>query len=367
MQRMIEVQVLYPEQYDLWMSVLEQTFQYDFYHLPSYHALAEEFGEGKAHLFVYSEESYTITVPLLLRSVGEVPGLTHSGEGWRDATSVYGYAGPIASHTDIPAMVLRNFHGTLYEHLKERNVVSVFSRLHPLVDQKWMLSGLGEYKPIGRTVSIDLTLPIDVQRALYRRDHKNDINKLRRLGVTCLHDQDKMYLNDFVDIYHETMCRVNASPEYFFDPIYFEKLISKLDSNFHLFVCLLQNKVICAGSYTLCDGIVQGFLGGSRNEFSRLSPMRLLTDSVRLWANECGEHVFHLGGGVGGREDSLFHFKAGFSNQRHQFAVWNWILFPKVYNQLCEEKNYWNKQHGLEPASDKYFPAYRCPTIPVRL
>src|SRR5688572_4530871 len=101
------LQILQSDQYDQWMEVLEQSTQYDFYHLPSYHALAEGQGEGRAHLFIYREEQYFIAIPLMLRSVGEITGLEYIGKDYGDATSVYGYVGPITSHSDVPALVLR--------------------------------------------------------------------------------------------------------------------------------------------------------------------------------------------------------------------------------------------------------------------
>jgi hypothetical protein len=221
------MQVLQPEKHAQWLEVLGHAFQYDFYHLPQYHALAEELKEDKAHLFLYREGDFFVTIPLLLRSIETVPCHGHAGQGYWDATCVYGYAGPIASHPEIPAPVLRNFRAVLWKALQERNIVTVFSRLHPLIpQQRWLLAGLGEFIPIGQTVSIDLTLPLEVQRSQYRQNHKRDLNKLKRHGATCVRDPDRVYLNEFVDIYHENMHRVGASSAYFFAPTYFERLVT---------------------------------------------------------------------------------------------------------------------------------------------
>ena len=363
---MTRLHVLRPGQRAQWLDVLAQSFQHDFYHLPGYHALAEEQGEGRAHLFVYTEGHYVIAIPLLLRSIETEPGLARLGEGWGDATSVYGYAGPVASHADVPASVVQNFQAALGEALQERHIVATFSRLHTLIPQRGLLSGLGEYVPMGQTVSIDLTLPVEVQRAQYRRSHRQEINKLKRLGATGVHDQNRVYLDEFIDIYYEAMHRVQAAEYYFFDQTYFERLVAELEANIHLLVCLLENKVICAGLVTLCNGIVQNHLLGVRSEFHELAPTKLLYDMTRLWANECGAQVLHLGGGRGARGDPLFQFKAGFSDRRHEFAIWRWVLLPDVYEQLCQEKARWNKRNGLKPVSSEYFPAYRCPTVPAQ-
>ncbi len=343
------------------MGVLKNSVQHDFHHLPEYHALSEAHGEGCAYLFVYEEAPYFIAVPLLLRPAAAVSGLEQAGQGWLDATSVYGYSGPITSHTDIPACVLSNFKDAFRQDLVERHVVNLFSRLHPLIPQGALLADLGERVAIGQTVSIDLSAPADRQFSLFRTNHKRGIAKLTASGVTCTRDAGLVYLADFVDIYLETMRRVSANAFYLFDADYVERFVEALAETVHLFVCTLNGHVIAGGLFTLTDGIVQYHLGGTRNDYLKLSPMKVIFDRVRLWANERGAHVFHLGGGLSAQEDSLFHFKAGFSDRRHECAVWRWVLLPDVYRDLCEIKTTWNMRNGRDMAGSDYFPLYRDP------
>lgn len=346
-------------QHQEWKGVLAHVAQHDFYHLPDYHRLAEERGEGTAHLFAYRDGDYTIALPLLLR-----PLEASNGEAWSDATSVYGYAGPLASHADMPASVVRTFQGALKDALIERRVVAAFSRLHPLIAQDGILAGIGECRPAGQTVAIDLQLPLEAQWAQYRGAFKTRINKLRRDGAVCLRDEDRHHLGDFVNIYHETMRRVDAHGSYFFDEDYFVRLASSLGPKLQLFVVTVGGRVAAASVVTICEGIVQYHLGGTGDAFLNLSPMLLLLDTVRLWANEQGARALHFGGGVGAREDSLFHFKAGFSDRRHDFSTWRWVIVPGVYAELCRERVRTDLAAGREPISADYFPAYRCPVRP---
>ncbi len=354
------MRVLNTTQAEEWIGVLGRTAQHDFYHRPAYHRLAEDRGEGTAHLFTYRDGDYTIALPLLLRPV-EASG----GEAWSDATSVYGYAGPLASHTGMPESVVRDFQQALKEALVERRVMALFSRLHPLIPQTAMLAGLGDCRQEGETVSIDLTLPPEAQRAQYRSSFRSRINKLRRDGVVCQRDEDKRHLGDFVSMYHETMRRVNAHSSYFFDADYFARLVSGLGPKLQLFVVAVDGRIAAGALVTICDGIVQYHLGGTGDDFLNLSPMALLMDTVRLWANDEGARAFHLGGGVGSKEDSLFHFKAGFSDRRHTFPTWRWVIEPDAYRELCDRNARRNIAHGVRWASTDYFPQYRCPTIPA--
>jgi sugar O-acyltransferase (sialic acid O-acetyltransferase NeuD family) len=354
-----EFRIFRTEQQQEWGEVLGRVVRHDFYHLPGYHRVEERRLEATAHLFTYSEGDYLIALPLLLRSVGEI------ALGWNDATSVYGYVGPLASHESIPEPVVRNFQGALKEALLERRVIAAFSRLHPLIVQHELLAGLGECRATGRTISIDLTLPLEKQRAQYRSINKRRINKQRRENtVVCLHDQEKRYWSEFVNIYEETMRRVNAAQMYFFGEDYFSELALELGSALQLFVALIGDEIAAAGLFTICNGIVQAYLSGTRDEFIEFSPMTLMTDTVRLWGNEIGVCVFHLGGGVGSKEDSLFHHKAGFSDRRHDFKTWRYIVAPKIYQELCEQRAQMTELQGLQPTSTEYFPAYRCPAVP---
>jgi GNAT acetyltransferase-like protein len=188
---------------------------------------------------------------------------------------------------------------------------------------------------------------------------------LVRNGVTCALDPEQQYLPEFVALYHETMHRVKAEQSYFFDPTYFYDLAKRLGPILKLFVLKMPDgEVISGGLFTLCDGIVQYHLGGTRDMALRLSPTVLMFETVRHWANQNGAHTFHLGGGVGAKPDSLFQFKARFSRQRHQFTTWRWIVAPEAYHKLSLEKQLWNSQRGLRAVSASFFPAYRCPAEP---
>jgi hypothetical protein len=347
------------------MEVLRRSRQHDVYHLPWYHAQAERYGEGTSRLFVHEEGGHLIALPLLLRSLRSVPRLDGAPAGWQDATSVYGYAGPLSS-PEVPEWVIRNFQAALANAVREEQVVTVFSRLHPFLPQAPLLDGLGLCLRTGLTVAIDLTAPPEVQRACYRNNYRSRIKRLQRLGVSCQHDPEFDYLDDFVRIYDETMRRVGAASHLCFSPSYFCDLVAGGGTHVHLFVCLLDNQPIAGGLYLECGDFVSYHLGGTLDEYVPLSPSRLLMDVARLWAHGRGRRVLHLGGGTtGSADDPLFQFKAGFSDRAHDFLTWRWVVNPPAYAQLLDQGARWNEQQGLVWTSANYFPAYRAGTKPA--
>ncbi|MES2569622.1 MAG: GNAT family N-acetyltransferase [Verrucomicrobiota bacterium] len=347
-----------------WNQTLARAGTYDFYHTVEYHAMAQERDEGLACLFVYEEERYTVALPLLLRSIDFPAHHVMPKVAWKDATSVYGYAGPVASHTNIPRSVLQGFHTKLYGELRRRGVISVFSRLHPLIENGEILAGIGELKGLGKTVSICLRSPIASQKADYRENHKRGIVKLEQLGVVCIEDSSFTHLDRFVSLYTATMLRVGADDSYIFDHAYFSALKEKLGPACHLFIAWLNGEAIAGGVFIECGGILQYHLGASRDEYLKMAPMKMVFDTVRQWASQRGMKLFHLGGGVGSNEDSLFQFKAGFSKLRHHFACWRWVLDVPAYLCACEITTRCCEQNNLRPAVPEFFPAYRNRLVP---
>ncbi|MFC4639976.1 GNAT family N-acetyltransferase [Deinococcus hohokamensis] len=329
-----------------WQQALNEVGGYDFYHTHDYHQLEQKPGET-ATLLRFREEGTLILLPLLLRPLPSALGRPDL----HDATSVYGYAGPLAQGDT--AAVEAAFQQMLETALRERGVVTVFSRLHPLLDHSAVLTGLGEVFTTGVTVSLDLTEPPEAQRAAYRRDTKYNLNKLRRGGVECRELPWAEYGDVFVSIYDETMRRVEAQSSYFFPRAYYDRLFEMEGVETRLFGCIQNGEVVCAGLFTFCQGIVQYHLSGTRDAALSMGPSRLMLDTVRLWGMERGAQVLHLGGGVGGQRDSLFEFKAGFSKREHAFKLWRWVVDPRIYADLCLA--------SLCPPESSFFPAYRAP------
>jgi hypothetical protein len=349
-------QVLTTAQSDLWADVLDEIGGYDTYHLPAYHRLAEIRGEGEAALFVFRAHDCTIAFPMLIRDVN-LPVCAGS-QGLRDVTSVYGYPGPVASTREIGRDTKERFALCLEDFLRSERVICAFSRLNPIIDNAYILGGLGEAVDVGPTTSIDLTVPRAVQYARYRRSHKHDVQRLVEKGFTC-REAGKEALDGFLRVYHETMVRNNAEPYYYFDRTYFEYMLDEMPEVAHLFVCRDGATIVSGMIAFACNGIVQGHVGGSLNDHVRLAPMKLVYDTVRMWANDIGAHIFHMGGGVAGRRDSLFQHKQGFGRQEHVFSVWRCVVEPRVCEELHAEMC---RMTGVVP-EDGFFPPYRHPAF----
>ncbi len=340
-----------------WDAVLARIGQFDFCHLAAYSQLAQLSGQGEARLLVVQEGEHIVALPVLLREV-EPSGWDASLGGGQDVTSVYGYAGPVATSTHLPESLRRRFHAFVTDYFREQRVVSAFARLHPLLTQAPLLEGLGEVVPVGVTLAVDLTTPEEAQVAGYRRNHRQDLRKLVSLGVQC-EEVGAERLDDFIRMYYDTMDHVGAGPDYYYDRTYFEHLLRELPGVTHLFMCFQDGEPIAGGLFTTCCGFVQWYLSGSRHDYPGPPPAKLLFDVARRWAMARGGRLLHLGGGVGGRRDSLYHFKRGFTHDEHVYSTWRFIADEAAYRELTRAAR---EQAQADPSED-FFPAYRHPRL----
>ena len=129
------------EHYEEWNRLIEACYVGDFYHTRHYHFLDKKDDE-KAILIHFRDEELEVLLPLILRKI--------EGTEFLDATSVYGYCGPLYQG-NLNILYIENFQNALNELLRSLNIVSVFSRLHPFLNrQATLLNGLGRVESRGR-------------------------------------------------------------------------------------------------------------------------------------------------------------------------------------------------------------------------
>jgi hypothetical protein len=337
----------------LWGSIVAST-ESDIYHLPGY-AVATEAGAARdIRAALVSVRDRHLLVPLVIREVGFGSGDV------RDATSPYGYPGPVLSamNDDERNSFLQDALPELVNGLSNAGILSAFVRMHPLVGLRPdEVGSCGTTVHHGDTVSIDLTFSEEELWSQTRRGHRYEINRSHKRGHTAFHDAEWHHFDAFLDIYAETMGRVEATGSYFFSRDYFVALRQALGEHLHLWVVDIEGEVAAASLFTEYNGIVQYHLSGTRTEHLKAQPNKLLLHEVRSWAKARGNSVMHLGGGVGGQQDSLFAFKAGFSKQLQPFHSWRLITNHEAYEDLVRERGF--NPEALDPSG--FFPAYRRP------
>jgi lipid II:glycine glycyltransferase (peptidoglycan interpeptide bridge formation enzyme) len=329
--------------------------RHDFYHLPGYVSLAGKHESGSPIAFYAEDDGAVFFAPLLLKRIPESLGPPGS---WLDATTPYGYPSPLLWPPD-DGQALERFLQVFSETCAEHGIITAFFRLHPLMTlPQSALMKQGTLIRHGQTVCVDLARTHEDFWSQMDRTHRKDIRRLMRLGYEIRID-DWHHYDDFIDIYRRTMERLSATAFYAFPKSYFHELRFVLGDNIHLCAIISpEQEVAAAGLFTTVNGITQYHLSGTADKYLKESPSKMLCEAIYAFSKQVGNEFFHLGGGLGGRNDSLFRFKAGFSNLRLDFFTYRMIL-DKRKNALLMEL--WRQKCAV--AEDKFntdfFPSYR--------
>jgi hypothetical protein len=327
----------------LWSDALLSSV-HDVYHTPGWIAASKHCDDGQPMAVYVEAEGHKALFPFLRR---ELP------DGLWDATSAYGYGGPVFSRNHSPDWVASALDLAI-DKLKDEGCVSWFVRLHPILNASWQ-SNHGVVVDHGPTVSVDLSKSAEHHWRETMSGHRGDINKATKAGVTVHAGTSPSSLDAFVRIYHETMTALGASGYYFFKDEYFQDLVDLLGEDLLLMMAMEGGEYIGGSMFTLSRSsqIMQYHLSGTASAYRHRQPSKVILHAAREWGREHGFSRLHLGGGVGAQEDALFKFKRGFSPDTHLFQSHRIVVNSDQYARLCQERG-----AGQSDLSG-FFPAYR--------
>ena len=339
-----------------WRSALEPV-AHDVYHLPEYAAIEAARLGGEARLFHHEVAGHRFLVPLVIRPV---PDLEMAREGWSDAISPYGYASPLCD-TEDPDL-LERFVAELLERCRENRIASVFLRLHPLLPMTYeALAHHGAVVSRTRTVFVDVSVSGSTGWTKLRRNHRRDIRKLR-LGGFRVHLDDWSRYAEFGAMYQEAMNRLEAHKDYDLSVSYFEALRRDLAGHVHFATVTTKDDELAAGGLFLRRGGLIGYhLCASAVQWLESAPIKLMLHDVIRWAEATGATRVHLGGGVGGREDSVFNSKLGWWGNTADYHTVGLVTDPEACASLMAR---WRGHQAGSSPTPSFFPPYRA--VPER-
>jgi hypothetical protein len=330
-----------------WADIVYRSLNYDFSHTQSYHLLEKE---NIPVLFLSKFNDDFIALPLIIRKI--------PNSNWYDCTSAYGYCGPISNlnFEKISRKKILYFRDNILEYFKEFNIITAFSRLHPLMKVPNFFDNFGIVKDINKTVAIDIRNSKEEQIRQYRKSTKSELNQLRKSGYSVFEATEKEDIDAYIELYYITMKSVNATQSYYFNADYFYKFLDSNCFEKKLLLVRKDNKIFAGAIFTITNKVMQYHVSASTKSYIKPTPMKLIIDHARLIANEFKLDFLHLGGGVGGSDnDSLFFFKSGFSDYRGLYQTWQLIVDDEKYNHLIIASQ--------RKKENSFFPLYRSPNI----
>jgi hypothetical protein len=285
--------------------------------------------EGVSHSLVIDAAAGELVAPLVVRGVegGEV----------RDAVSPYGYPGI------VPRSPAENPEALSHDEVdwSPTGLVSAFVRG----------TATGPHPLAGRERSrLQISDP-----ALERKSRMSDRQQVRRNEADGYRatlrpgpESDAAERAGFRRVYEQTMARTGASARYFFEPEWFDAVLSSPRTWLALVGAPQGGEVVAASIVALSDSVLHYFLSGTADEHLPRAPMKNLIVALQELSEELGAPL-NLGGGVS-PGDGLEEFKRGFANTQVPFVTHEIVCDREAYERLSAGR-----------AGGDFFPAYRAP------
>jgi hypothetical protein len=268
---------------------------------------------------------------VLLHAEGTVfPCIVRELDGVRDATGLYGFGGPVGNE---------RFYARYEDWCRERELVTTFTWFHPRF-QNHRYSRF-RVEPRGGTVAWRLGEG-DLVEGLHRH-HRRAVRKAEAAGIETRVTRAPADLKPFASLYERTMAEKGATGFYYFPDEYWQSLANR--DWLVLFEALQDGELTAAILGLASKPWLHYHLGASERSGGANNLLFLRTAA---WARGEGYERFHLGGGVGGADDSLLQFKLRFDEGA--------LIESAVGKAIHDEARY--RELGGE-GYEGFFPAYR--------
>lgn len=330
-----------------WDTIVQSFVDYDVYYLCGYVKSFHLHGDGDPFLLYY--EGFD------LRAIYVYMRRDTAIEGLFDSVTPYGYGGVLFEGNTSVAN-LSAFWSEYIDTMHDEHIVDNFVRYHPVLKNAIPMKAISTVIDLGKTIAIDLYSPEVIWDNIISKN-RNMIRKAEKNGIEIRHSKDLELFKDFKRIYNATMDRDHAEQYYYFSDVFYESIHRDLHDSYEMFYAVYEGDIIAMSIVLFANKQMHYHLSGSVIEYRNLAPSNLLLYKAALWGYEHGYKSFHLGGGVGSGEDSLYKFKSAFNkNSDFIFSIGKEVFDQTAYCQLVDIKR------TNDPAFDStslYFPLYR--------
>jgi hypothetical protein len=230
--------------------------------------------------------------------------------------------------------------------------VATFARFHPVLENQRLAAGRWHVEHIGHSIGWRVEgRDEDTLVAGMDSHHRRIVRRARSNGIEVEIERGPDDLSGFVSLYEETMLRRGASSFYFFPATYWQHLLVTLGKTLVRADARAGGRLVASIVCFASSPLLHYHLGASSEDGQALGANHYLFLETAAWGAREGFELLHLGGGVGGFEDSLYDFKRRFDPGG---------ALPAFLGKAVHDEAAYRRLSGLDQIDYAgYFPAYR--------
>ncbi|MEG1820715.1 MAG: GNAT family N-acetyltransferase [Malacoplasma sp.] len=348
----MSLRIIKTEHSEEWDNIVQSFKKYDVYYLSGYVKAFQLHGDGEPLLFYFENDSTRAINVVMKRDIADSAKFKDKipQKMYFDFSTPYGYGGFLVEGEDFKQIELE-----YTQYCKKNNIVSEFVRCHPVLNNVEKLKGIFDVKQLGSTVCMDLSSQETIWNNCTSKG-RNMVRKAQKSGMEVYWGRDDFLIDEFINIYNRTMDRDIADSYYYFQREFYESILKDLNSNAMFFYVRFKDEIIAMSIVMFCNCQMHYHLSASKKEYLNYAPTNLLLYEAACYGCDHGYQSFHLGGGLGAKQDSLYKFKKAFSRgEDKEFYIGKKIFLQESYDNLVEIR----KSEEEYKEENLFFPRYR--------
>lgn len=340
-----------PGERRLWEEAWRRTGEGDLFAHPDFVAAAALAGERPACAVMTFPGGAEIYYPFIVRPIThDAAGAPFEGD-LHDLCTPLVYGGPMGQ--DASEAQIGEFWSEMRSWAQEERVVSEVIRFTPVPRLRLPYPGTLREQAPHIVVDLDGLTEQDVIARLHKSVRRR-YRKACDAGLTLRIVIDESGIEDFMRIHSETMIRAGAHEKFHVDADFLRMIHRAVPGQVVYVFADDGEEPLSAEMMVFRDGSSYAYLAGTLTDALSGNSTTLAAVGAMLMARERGSREHVLAGGVTNTvEDSLLHFKRGFTRDGdREYFTGEQIFLPHEYERLCAPA----QEHR---AGATFFPFYR--------
>ncbi|MCP1154194.1 GNAT family N-acetyltransferase [Peribacillus frigoritolerans] len=344
------------DEIEKWGNIVKSFKDFDVYYHSGYTRAFKIHGDGEPTLIYYEDQDIKAINVVMKRDIsmdsrftGKIPPNTYY-----DITTPYGYGGFLIEGK-VTEESLKSLDHEYSSICKNEGIISEFVRFHPVLNNSENVNDIYDIYRLGKTITMNLYSQDQVWSNITSKN-RNVIRKAKKSGVEIYWGRQPKLFDEFINLYNATMDKDNAKDYYYFKKEFYDSILHDLKYDSLMFYAVYEKKIIAMSMILYSNQQMHYHLSASDREYLHLAPTNLLLYEAACWGCENGFKTFHLGGGLGSKEDSLYKFKKAFNrNSDSIFSIGKKVFDQEKYDELVTIRS---KEVNFD-IEIPFFPKYR--------
>jgi hypothetical protein len=251
------------------------------------------------------------------------------GGGLKDASSPYGYGGPVAT-TDDPAFIAAAW-AAYAQWMREQRVAVEYVRFHPVLGNDQLYGG--QVADNRQVVSMELAAA--EPGAAYPSRLRQTLKKAAAAGLVYEEGGLKGHAAAFGAFHRAAMGEMRADSFYLFSDAYFDRLAESAFAT--LGICRHPSSAQWLAACLFLDGpgVREYHLAATNEAGRKWGASSFALHQAAVAGRRMGLRQMYLGGGTNASADNpLFFFKSSFSAERLTYRT-GWTVFDSAaYDEM---------------------------------